>query len=181
MGLSRTVATGSTPSTSSGLNNEAFHPLYQFEDYLRGGNKGQTTQHESVEKRQDEVLRVAEFLFGTTQLTAALALLDNHERHFTKVSSTHRSLWLVKGSSGEFSYMCFACDETPDLYYCNCRSFLEKTTKIAQANRNQAEICKHLLALKLIPELGLSCPHLQVSEIEFARLVLDRTMGRAGK
>lgn len=158
------------------------HPVHQLERYLE--SLAETTidppstttnsPHSHSTAQQEEILRVAEFLFGTTLLTAALTLLDSHESIFTKVSSMHRSLWLVRGS-GDASYLCFVPthNQTPNLYYCNCRSFLEKTTK--KADSAVPEVCKHLLALQLIPVLGISCPHLTLSDKEFAKLVVDRT------
>ena len=163
------------------------HPVYQLERYLESWtetsndppssttttNKHTNGPNHPSTAQQDEIIRVTEFLFGTTLLTAALTLLDSHESIFTKVSSMHRSLWLVRGS-GDASYMCFVSSkETPNLYYCNCRSFLEKTTKKTESV--VPEVCKHLLALQLIPVLGISCPHLTLSEKEFAKLVLERT------
>lgn len=152
-----------------------------------GGDK-QTDQQgrdsSSIETKHDEILRVAEFLFGNTLLAAALTLLDSYESTFTKISSMHRSIWLVRGS-GDAAYMCFACGDstggiesgaTPNLYFCNCRSFLEKTTKKTTSDQELPELCKHLLALKLIPVLGISCPQLTVSDSDLAKLVIERTL-----
>ncbi len=164
----------SSLSSSSSLTKEQLHPVYQLEDYLQSltVNVDQPLNGDSVDAKYDEIIRVSEFLFGNTLLTAVMTLLDSQQSIFTKVSSPHRSLWLVRGS-GNATYMCFVCDETPDLYYCNCRSFLEKTTKTVDTKL--PELCKHLLALKLIPALGISCPHLTLSDTEFAKVVLDRT------
>jgi hypothetical protein len=173
---------------SSPLTNDLKPPVYQLERYLEcldenelpattpnGNEPNNHANHHSA--RQDEIIRVAEFLFGTTLLTASLTLLDSHESIFTKVSTMHRSLWLVRGSS-DASYLCLLPTKKETalrLYYCSCRSFLEKTTK-KKADSALPEVCKHLLALQLIPVLGISCPHLTLSDKEFAKLVLERTL-----
>ena len=168
------------------------HPVYQLEHYLRSvANDDDDTNHQERRKhsvdeaKYDEILRVADFLFGNTLLVAALTLLDHPSSTFTKISSIHRSLWLVRGS-GDVAYMCFVCgsgdplsmekEETPNLYFCNCRSFLEKTTKRTPSEQELPELCKHLLALKLIPALGISCPQLTVSDYDLAKLVIGRTL-----
>ena len=158
------------------LTQEQLHPVYLLEEYLHrfAPENDEPVDLQHCDAKHDQILGVADFLFGTTLLSAALTLLDSHESTFTQISTHHRSIWLVRGS-GEGSYLCFACEKTPNLYYCNCRSFLEKTTKKAN---DLPEFCKHLLALKLVPALGMTCPQLTVSEGEFAKLVLERTMSR---
>lgn len=158
------------------------HPVFQLEDFLQSvvavdTDGEQITQEQAivVDGKRDRAISVAEFLFGSSLLTAALTLLDNYQQSFTKISSPHRSLWLIRGSS-DLAYMCFACDETPDLYYCNCRSYLEKMSKKPAEEESLPEMCKHLLALKLIPVLQIVCPHLIVSDKEFAKVVLERTL-----
>lgn len=157
------------------LTSEQSHPVFHLEDYLRElrvENNDNNVDSKCREAQQNQILRVAEFLFGNTLLTAALALIDSQDSMFTQVSTLHRRIWLVQGS-GSSSYMCFACDSnTPNLYFCGCRSFMDKTTK---NTHGLPELCKHLLALKLIPVLGIQCPQLHVSDGEFASLVLDRT------
>jgi len=176
------------------------HPVFQLQDFLSSLEATNTNDNDddeehrpmnpptttttttpmindelsmTIEERKDQVISVAEFLFGNTMVTAALSLLD-HEGSCTKISSPHRSLWLVRGST-DLAYTCFACDETPGLYYCNCRSYLEKNTKKPQGEEGLPELCKHLLAIKLIPALQINVPHLTVSDKEFAKLVLERT------
>jgi hypothetical protein len=156
--------------------NVQLHPVFQLLDFLRSSavdHDEDQNQERTVEEKKDQVISVAEFIFGSTMVAAALALLDNHEC-FTKISSPHRSLWLIRGSS-DLAYVCFACDETPDLFYCNCRSYLEKMTKKPTHEEGLPEMCKHLLALKLIPVLQIGCSHLTVSDKEFAKLVLERS------
>jgi hypothetical protein len=173
---------------------EQIHPVYQLGDFLRMASRKNDIQadhqegRDSVEAQQDKIIRVADFLFGNTLLAAALTLLDSHESTFTKISSMHRSIWLVRGS-GDAAYMCYACgdatssstgsDGAPNLYFCNCRSFLEKTTKKTTSDQELPELCKHLLALKLIPPLGITCAQLTVSDSDLAKLVLERTLNGA--
>jgi hypothetical protein len=152
------------------------HPVFQLQDFLLSltvRNVGDRNEEWTVEEKRDQAISVAEFLFGSSMVAAALTLLDN-QGSCSKMSSPHRSLWLVRGST-DVAYMCFSCDETPHLYYCNCRSFLEKTTKKPIEEEGLPELCKHLLALKLIPALQIEFPHLTVSDKEFAKLVLERT------
>lgn len=169
---------------------EVCHPLFLLEDYLesvsskrKNDDKETSTTRSSTDAMIDEILRVTEFLFGSAQLTAALTLLDAHTTNFTRVASPHRHLWLVQGS-GDFSYMCISTSESDrattslsPLYYCNCRSLFDKVSRQLSSQVPLPEICKHLLALKLIPYLNLSCPEISVSDEEFAQIVLDRTMG----
>jgi hypothetical protein len=176
----------SSPSSSTELPSAPPHvlnqPLMQLEDYLLSlGDSNQESS--SLQDRHDEILIVAEFLYGSNLLTAALTLLDSCESMVTKLAaSSHRSLYLVKGKDSY--YMCF-CE--PHLHYCSCRSFLEKTTKSSNSktssssNNTTTELCKHLLALKLVPHLNIAFPQITtVTDEEFATLVLDRTLGHVG-
>lgn len=155
------------------------HAPLQLENFLAlltsDNGIGEPLNQQSFEKRRDKILLAAEFIFGSSHLSASLALLDNYESSITRVSSPHRSLWLVRGSSDQ-AYMCFAREDTPNLYYCSCRSYLEKTTKKASEDQRLPELCKHLLALKLIPALQINCPHLTLPDKDFAKLVMDRTL-----
>lgn len=160
---------------------EASHATYQFLQFLESQRENSesppTSGPANVQEKHDKILRVAEFLFGSLHLSASLALADSYQTIFTKVTSPHRSLWLVKGSSSDLSYMCFVPPESPGLFYCTCRSFLEKTTKQPHNRKHLPQVCKHLLALQMLPHLGLQCPELSLSDHDFAALVLDRTLG----
>ena len=154
------------------------HPVFQFHDFLQSfaldNDDTDSNLERVIEEKRDQAISVAEFLFGSAMVTTALTLFDN-PGSFTRISSPHRSLWLIRGSS-DLSYMCFACDETPDLYYCSCRSYLEKTTKTMAEEAGLPELCKHLLALKLIPVLRIEPLQLTVPDKDFAQLVLERTL-----
>ena len=193
----------------------------------------------------DELLSVAEFLFGQKALTAALAIVDSRRSLITKlVAPSGRSIHLVRSSSslsssskttdtsernmnrnghrwdggGEDSYLCLlspsqSSQSLPPLRYCSCRSFLEKSTKRAAAlsslrtssahgNTNSNDenfhdgppVCKHLLAVFLLPHLATasavsvtshsyqsyhqySYPQIKsITEKEFAGFILDRVL-----
>ena len=222
-------------------------PVRQLDDYLEGccipsrcpqqtssvstsnnPQLPQQSQQQNDDKTEsfiivDDILRVAEFLFGANMLQASLLLLDSSSTNITKLSTatSHRSLYVVNGSSSfsssssnhhgnsaeQSSYMCIlgrhnnrACDDgastscySRPVEYCSCRSFLEKSIKNSNTfseggGRNQTQhrsmgvICKHLLALKLMPYLMNStttaCPQITMNtEKEFANLVMARTFG----
>jgi hypothetical protein len=201
----------------------------------------------------DELLSVAEFLFGQKALTAALAIVDSRRSLITKlVAPSGRSIHLVMSSSssssktmatdtsdrnmamnmnrngnrwgggGEDSYLCLLSPSQssrllPPLRYCSCRSFLEKSTKraatlsslrtsSAHGNTNSNDenfhdgppVCKHLLAVFLLPHLAAasasalvasvpsrsyqnyhhySYPEIKsITEKEFAGFILDRVL-----
>ena len=58
-------------------------------------------------------------------------------------------------------------------HYCSCRSFLERS---GRSSDSAVVICKHLLALKLLPVFGAAKENLieTVSDDEFARIVVSR-------
>jgi hypothetical protein len=169
---------------------QILNPVQQLDDYLASIDYGLpllSSSSSSLPAQNpqdaaflDDLLNVAEFLFGTNTLQAALTLLDSGASSITKVSTVHRSMFVVNGSSHNNnkkggggdpqSYMCLL----GNVEYCSCRSFLEKATK-ADGNRT---VCKHLLALKLMPYVKISCPQITTNtETEFSNLVLDRIMG----
>jgi hypothetical protein len=136
-----------------------------------------------MHNHHDEILNVAEFLYGSNTLGSSMALLDA-SCGITKVSTPaalcKRSLYLVKGSKDAQYYLCFSAKENA-VDYCSCRSFLEKATKLSSSTHNSngssPSLCKHLLALKLMPYLSVECPEITTSSHEeFAKLVLDRTV-----
>ena len=185
----------STPTNTTPPPQIILNPLFQLEDYLQSledenhdpSSTTKTTTTAVNEDRQDEILHVAEFLYGEKPLASALHFLDAADTTITKISAknNHRSLYLVSSSSSSSSwqqqqqqhkndYLCL-CDDS--LYYCSCRSFLEKNAK-----KTKIVLCKHLLALKLLPYLLPNhIPHPRtittVTDEEFANLVLDRTLG----
>jgi predicted nucleic acid-binding Zn finger protein len=148
---------------------EVLDPLSQLNTYL----ESQVNTLPNKNNNPDEILSVAEFLFGSAPLGSALSLLDGSG--ITKVSAPgpyQRSLYLVKGSKGSQSYICYTGKEN-SIEYCSCRSFLEKATK--SNCPGQVVLCKHLLALKLMPYLSIKCHEVTTSSHEeFATLVMDR-------
>jgi hypothetical protein len=131
---------------------------------------------------QEEVLRVADFLYGST-LDGALGLLDTPESINQVVSiPSERSLYLVRGQ-GDNSYFCLlsnnnnkSCEQVP-VYYCSCRSFLEKSRN--SNTHGAACLCKHLLALQLMKVLHVKGSVVStVSDEEFGNLILSRIASR---
>lgn len=150
-------------------------PLSQLDAYLESLDL--STNVGDLQRYHDEILNVAEFLYGSNALVASLALLDA-ACGITKVSTPaalgKRSLYLVTGSKVEQSYLCFSGKENA-VDYCSCRSFLEKTTK-PKSGSTSPPLCKHLLALKLMPYLSVTSAEITMgSHEEFAKFVLDRT------
>jgi hypothetical protein len=144
------------------------------------------------QKKEDGILRTVYFLYGKT-LESALPILDASAyvttiTHLLSIPS-QRSLYLVKGSSSysksryrrgksikEVSYLCLVPRTTDDLpiYYCSCRSFLERT-RPASAVSGGAVLCKHLLAIRLMPALGLKPSLVEtMSDTEFSKIILQR-------
>eukprot|EP00536_Pseudo-nitzschia_multiseries_P003389 jgi/Psemu1/284391/fgenesh1_pg.52_\ len=181
----------STPSLFSG---GAEDPLAQLDTYCRSRSEkfseksmdGSVSVSVSVSVSgpdPDELLSVAEFLFGHKTLSSALAIVDSRHSLITKVvAPSGRFLYVIRSSLSSLSAT--AADssrDTPPLRYCSCRSFLEKSTRKASAlasanggggggagsgNGNRYHeycndenyqdgppVCKHLLALFLLPHL----------------------------
>lgn len=142
----------------------------------------------------DGIIRVTDFLFGSNSsslVEGAFAVLDSAETIITKVISaaSRRSLFLVRGSSarsrGSHSeyYLCILPDEIIEdegvrhhscgaLYYCSCRSFLERSRSTSDSNTC---LCKHLLALALLSSLSVKTATVEtLSDEEFSTLLLTR-------
>jgi SWIM zinc finger len=67
-------------------------------------------------------------------------------------------------------------DDVTGMHYCSCRSFLEKSRCTPPGT---ATICKHLLALKLMPALGVTPSILEfASDEEFSQAVTQRLCPR---
>ncbi len=105
----------------------------------------------------DELLSVAEFLFGQKALTAALAIVDSRRSLITKlIAPSGRFVHTIRSSSSSSSnsssamavmdvndanyrhdgehYLCIlspsqSSRSLPPIRYCSCRSFLEKSTR----------------------------------------------------
>jgi hypothetical protein len=156
----------------------------------------------------DDILKLAEFLFGRA-LDGALAILEtNPRRDVVRLTSlqSNRTMYIVKGRSYrcaglsccDSSYMCIlnekfsqgtACTrfgerlDTGDVLlertdictstgtYCSCRSFSERCQKRSKGNT----LCKHLLAIKLMPFLRIDCSVIEVaSDDEYCKIALQR-------
>lgn len=220
-------------------------PLAQLDLYVKSKS--------DVADDCDELLSVAEFLFGQKSLSSALSIVDSRHSLITKlVAPSGRFVYVIRSSTtmGGASlqhhapnpiletlrenkkdnyYLCLmspsqSSQSPPPVRYCSCRSFLEKSTKKAafvasslrsnsstgynqnniythdENDREGAPICKHLLALWLLPHLVASsamtpngptgqqppprtteqyycCPEIKsVTEEDFANLILDRVL-----
>ena len=177
------------------------HPLSVLDLYLSGleqddDETSKTPQSERKKHhRLDEILKTADFLFGAAALDGALGVLEQNctpegcSSNVTSLRSPRRSLYAVKASVArgrgrqqqqDSSYLCFLPNheqqqqEVSSICYCSCRSFLEKSRN-ASGTETASIVCKHLLALKLMPVLGLTCQTVELSsEEEFSRAVLQR-------
>eukprot|EP00977_Amphora_coffeiformis_P025049 scaffold18052_cov175-Amphora_coffeaeformis.AAC.13 len=79
-------------------------------------------------------------------------------------------------SSGKQPYAKYLClfprDTTSPngICYCSCRSFLEKNSRA-----KYLQPCKHLLALVLLPHVGVKCATLEtLTDEEFGRILVTR-------
>jgi hypothetical protein len=122
-----------------------------------------------------EIFRVGDFLFGGT-FEGAISILDDSTSLITRVVSapSQRTAYLVTSSGKQSSrYLCLlpkgpSCQE--GAHYCSCRSFLEKN-----ARAQDLHPCKHLLALRLLPYVGVQCTTIEtLSDEEFGRLLVGR-------
>ncbi|CAM9107371.1 unnamed protein product [Ectocarpus sp. 8 AP-2014] len=90
---------------------------------------------------QAEILKVLDFLFCSDRPL----VLDKSRVVKVVARTTGRSVWLVQGSRGA-PYLCLR-------QYCSCsRSFQE----LVRRGAPHPVLCKHLLAVRLAPALGLS-------------------------
>mmetsp|Transcript_24805 Transcript_24805/g.58203 ORF Transcript_24805/g.58203 Transcript_24805/m.58203 type:complete len:261 (-) Transcript_24805:468-1250(-) len=206
-------------------------PLEQLHLYCQSNRSAKTLDNESAPLVDtDELLSVAEFLFGPKAMMAALAIVDSRRSLITKlVAPSGRSVHLIESSAAPISardkkqtrdiqhgdenyYLCLLSSPSRSsrpVRYCSCHSFLEKSTKkasaLAAARVNSARmnindenchdgppVCKHLLALFLLPYLAAassstsgshnsgyntSYPEIKtITEREFARFILDRVL-----
>jgi hypothetical protein len=228
-------------------------PMAQLDLYCKSHSAATNNNSTTTSKTHDfgndpatvadanELLSVAEFLFGHKALTAALSIVDSRRSLVTKLEApSGRSVHVIRSSSssttttttptterndanyhrrdGEQQYLCLlspsqSSASVPPLRYCSCRSFLEKSTKKAAALaalrtgaaslattsihgetfHDGSPVCKHLLALFLLPHLAAasdagdsnsyhtsyrhSYPEIKaITEKEFARFLLDRVL-----
>ena len=174
---------------------QAIHPLHLLVQYLGSiegteterNSQGSDNKPEEMKKapendaiilaKKREVLRVADYLYGGYSLESALSILDT-EGSVRQICATPslRSAYLVQGtqrsgtcrSSSVDYYFCLFHPKSIEkvaFYYCSCRSFFER------AKNDQSNICKHLIALMLMPHLGCSCKVELVSDSDFGTML----------
>lgn len=135
----------------------------------------------------ETVFRVADFLFGST-LEGAISILDGSETLITRIISapSQRTAYLVTSSNGcarnntkpSNKYLCLIPREkdgddasccNKNYYYCSCRSFMDKN-----ARSRTLHPCKHLLALILLPHVGVACRTIEtLSDAEFGKMLVN--------
>lgn len=124
----------------------------------------------------DEIFRIGDFLFGST-FEGAISILDESETLITRVVSapSQRMAYLVtpSGKNDPTKYLCLlprSVISQNGIHYCSCRSFLEKNSR-----SSHLQLCKHLLALTLIPHVGVKCATIEtITDEEFGRLMVTR-------
>lgn len=141
-----------------------------------------STKEETLEKKRNHTLQVADFLYGGSILEAALAVLDENDAIHRIQSESGRSAFVVKGmsrsgsrrnSSSATHYFCLIptkeqVRKRTGIYFCSCRSYFER------AKQDPKALCKHLLALKLMVHLEHSEKEEKVSDTDFAKILLNR-------
>ena len=127
-----------------------------------------------------DVFRVGDFLFGGT-FEGALSILDASLTLVTRVTSapSQRTAYLVTSSGRQTAtYLCLIPTTSKQrntspingVYYCSCRSFMEKNSRT-----QFTQPCKHLLALVLLPHVGAKCNTIEtLTDEEFGRLLVNR-------
>ena len=143
---------------------QALDPLSQLNAYLQKINRNDSSSPDASDVDHDEILNVVEFLFGSKTLFASLALLDDPSGGITKVSTcsapVKRSLYLIKGSKGTQSYLCYSANENA-IDYCSCRSFFDKATKAGSTSGiAQTAICSFKVSFVERSETPLGSPSL---------------------
>lgn len=132
------------------------HPLDLLDIFLKDL---EATLSDGDKNKIDEILRAADFLAGTSIMEGALNILDAPTT-IRLLQSPNRSAFIVRG---EESYYC-----SKEIIYCSCRSFLER------AKADPHTLCKHLLALKLMPHLNVTPVTETVSDVDFGKIVMLR-------
>lgn len=161
------MATSSVSLPSSQEKN-FLHPITLLEALL----KETIDSTESVDKKEQQLLSVCDALIEKPILDGALEIIDGNSaltiRHIT---APLRTAYLVQTSSGRSKgsrsnvshYYC-----QTELPYCSCRSYFER------AKVDPKALCKHLLAIKLLPYLTNSEIHVEkIAEERFASLVVE--------
>jgi predicted nucleic acid-binding Zn finger protein len=131
------------------------HPLHLLHQALSELERRDLDENQKL----NEILRSAEFLMTATLVEGALNILDSPGM-ILKVQAPNRICYLVRG---EEYYFC-----SHEIVFCSCRSFLERT-KV-----DPKTVCKHLLALKLMPFLNTRPSIENVSDEDFGNIILSR-------
>jgi hypothetical protein len=145
---------------------DALHPLHLLDQILVDFK----TKQLPPDKKQDEILRAADFLLGGSLLDGALTVLDSSPSTIRHLCSPHRNVHLVQGSAqGGNRKKCVYYCQTEGIVYCSCRSYFER------AKVDPKAICKHLVALKLMPHFSTACcTKEQVSDRDFGTISMLR-------
>lgn len=156
-------------SPSHGTEAATLHPIHLLDIALNDLE----TKDLAPDQKQDEILRAADFLLGGSMLDGALSVLDSSSpatiRH---LCSPNRSVHLIQGTTaqgGSSKKKCVYFCQASGIVYCTCRSYFER------AKVDPKAICKHLLALKLMPHFDTaSCTKEEVPDKEFGNIVMLR-------
>lgn len=161
------------PDSSHRLETEML--LNQYLDSI----ESRVTENDNNRHQEDELLRTVDFLCGNT-LDGALSILDG-EDNITKlvsIPSERTAHWVKKASTSrartEEYYFCIVpqSTDTYPIYFCSCRAFLERNR---QPQSESPYLCKHLLAIRLMPSLKLKPSLIEtVSDEDFANLMIQR-------
>ena len=143
------------------------HPRCILENLL------ESVENEDPRTKEERILRITDYLYGSSTLDGAVAVLDKADTCIRKVVAkpSGRSAYLVQGSgsgrkkAGD-TYFCLV-DKT---VYCTCRSYFER------AKSDPRALCKHLLALMLLPSLGVSCNQETVADEHYASLLMNSVL-----
>ena len=118
-----------------------------------------------------DIFRVGDLLFGST-LEGALGILDANLITRVVSAPSQRMAYLVLPSGGKQvanKYLCLMPHNDGN-YYCSCRSFLEKNSR-----STSLQLCKHLLALELMPLVGVTCTTMEtLTDEEFGRVLVTQ-------
>ena len=107
---------------------------------------------ESEELGENEILRASDFLLPKSMVDGALSILDRHSMSMRRMVCGKRSIYTVRGTTKRRNDppRTYFCQARGTFWHCSCRSFIDR------ARRNPQNICKHLLAIKLAPYLGVT-------------------------
>ena len=186
------------PSTTLSLSTEppetVTEPIHIFRRFLSDLKVPAATNVEQDDRQESSILLMADFLFGATTLDGAVAILDNAESLITRIvdGPNKRQMYFCRSSSSQHhhyhhssnqrpasevpsSYLCIIpkSEDRYPIHYCSCRSFLELSRSTATS---APRLCKHLLALYLLPYLDSQpCALVETSsDSEFSKLVIHR-------